>query len=292
MGQKTPIIRYNLKDRCRQHTGLGRDFLDVRAVCDAINSPETQEWVANRDMQGYRGHWARMAFGMRPQEGGVKAGKVVDIEPALVTTYLKAFPDGTVEHQEEFLDTLPGQVAQRMYASKVGGFSSALTLNARTGKPEFFGFDYVNNPNYSSNRGYVFDDASGGVIFDDAGTMTPEQIIEEAQREHDQGVIMLLDSAAKAYEESLAVVDRLQIENAQLIDMLAKLGKSPPVFDSAAGFVLPRAQSSALAQRILMDAAEFRMASLPPLQALPRDDDQKEAEAGAAAFASRLLRYV
>ena len=55
---ETPVIRYNLKDRGRQHTGQRRNF-NVKAICDAINGPACQEAVGLRTMVGYYGHLPR-----------------------------------------------------------------------------------------------------------------------------------------------------------------------------------------------------------------------------------------
>ena len=150
---ETKIITYNLKDRGRQYRGKERNF-NIRSIVSAINGPACQERVKNRDMLGYYGHWPRIKFGMVPQEGGMDSGRPSLVEPALVTTFLKAHDDGTIEHQAEFLDTDSGQVAAKLYAGRVGGFSSAIDQH----RPEFFGFDYVLEPNYSTNRGYTLDD--------------------------------------------------------------------------------------------------------------------------------------
>ena len=120
-----PLIRYNLKDRGRQFRGVERNF-DIPAIVAAINSPACQERVKTRGMLGYLGHWVRIRFGLEPPEGGIAQGKAQAVEPAIVTTYLKAYPNGDIEHQTEFLDTDPGRIASRMYDSKVGGFSSAI----------------------------------------------------------------------------------------------------------------------------------------------------------------------
>ena len=62
---ETKIITYNLKDRGRQYRGKERNF-NIRAIVDAINSPECQERVKNRDMHGFYGHLTRVKCGMIP----------------------------------------------------------------------------------------------------------------------------------------------------------------------------------------------------------------------------------
>lgn len=143
------LITFNLKERGRQHRGVERDF-DIPRVVACINSGVTQERVKNRDMVGYYGHWPRRIFGPEPREGGVIEGKVVKIEPAVITTHLKAYRDGTVEHRSEAMETEPGQAVARLLASKAGGWSSVYDFK----KIIFWGFDYVLEPNYTKNRGY------------------------------------------------------------------------------------------------------------------------------------------
>ena len=89
---ETKIISYNLKDRGRRYRGKDRNF-DIAAIVKAINSPACQERVRKRDMLGYYGHWPRQKFGIYPAEGGIEGGKPAVVEPALVTTLLRAYPD-------------------------------------------------------------------------------------------------------------------------------------------------------------------------------------------------------
>lgn len=250
MGLKTPIIQYNLRERGRRYRGKDRNF-NIKAIYDAVNSPECQERVANRDMLGFFGHWPRIRFGIDPKEGGIVDGSASAVEPAIVTTMLKAHPDGTIEHQTEFLDTDPGQIAQRMYMSKVGGFSSAIDPN----KPAFWGFDYVNEPNYTSNRGYVLD--SAGMSYDD--------VFLAEQAEQQQAILALLDSANNARDMALEAMERLQAENEELLSILASRGFSESVLDSAT--LTPVTVPISGAQSILNDVQSFRsLGALPSVQ--------------------------
>jgi hypothetical protein len=250
-----PLIRYNLKDRGRQHTGQPRNF-NIRAIMDAVNSPECQERVASRDMLGYFGHWPRVRFGMDATEGGISGGKVHAVEPAVVTTHLRAFDDGTIEHRTEFLDTAAGRIAARMFDSKVGGFSSAIDQM----KPRFVAFDYVANPNFVGNsyRGVVLDDAINGSL----GELTYDDVYAAEQAEQAQAIITLLDSANAERERANEVIERLSAENEQLLSMLARKGIEPSAVLDAA-FVLPIAVSTGAADRIRRDAALFRSVPLP-----------------------------
>jgi hypothetical protein len=249
------VIQYNLNERGRELTGKPRHF-NIDKVAAFINGARTQERIQKRDMFGYYGHWPRVKFGMMPPEGGIYQGKLVKLEPAIATVHLKAFPDGTIEHEEEFLATDAGRTAQKMFESKKGGFSSALSeVEGR-----FFGFDYVNEPNFDDNRGYVLDAANaddGGGILDDA------VIADYNQNLH--GMLALLDSAqaslgdARAdHERALTVIARLEEENEQYLAMLA--GRQATL-DSAGS--LPMMVSKAGVNAMRAGAAEFKRAILP-----------------------------
>lgn len=240
---QTKVITYNLRERGRQYRGKERHF-NIRAICDAINGPACQERVKSRDMVGYYGHWPRIKFGMNPAEGGLDAGRPSLVEPALVTTLLRAHPDGTIEHQAEFLNNDPGQVAAKLYAGRVGGFSSAIDQH----RPEFFGFDYVLEPNYSTNRGYTLDDVRDMTLDDIEAAIYDEQL---------RGVMRLLDSANDERDRACEVIERLSAENEQLLSMLSAKGFAPSsVLDAVP--VAPIAVSIDPIERMRRDAAVFR----------------------------------
>lgn len=253
---QTPLIRYNLKDRGRQHTGQPRNF-NVRLIADAINSPATQEMVESRGMVGFYGHFPRIRFGMNPAEGGIDGGRYVPVEPAFVTTYLKADYDGNVEHRAEFLDTAAGKLSAKLWDSRTGGFSSAIDDR----KPAFFGFDYVIAPNYLDNsyRGVVLDDAFGG----NTGALTYDAVFAAEMDEHAQGMSVLLDSINAERATTAAIIERLQSENDELLSMLARAKGSDAarVLDSAATLPMPVKGNRAV--QMERDAATFKQANLP-----------------------------
>ena len=268
---QTPIIRYNLKDRGRSHTGQRRNF-NIKAICDAINGPACQETVYARGMIGFYGHLPRVRYGMAPVEGGIEGGKYAPVEPAIVTTYLKADYDGNVEHRAEFLDTAAGRLAAKLWEEKVGGFSSAIDQ----ARPEFFGFDYVAQPNYLNNsfRGVVLDDVScanpHGLTYDD--------IYTAEQEERTQAVIALLDSARMERDRASEAIERLSAENEQLLSMLASKGiDAGAALDAVA--IAPIAVSVSRFEQMQLDSAAFRGAAQlprfvepPPQQADPAQE--------------------
>lgn len=245
---QTKIITYNLQDRGRRYRGKDRNF-NIRAIVDTINGPACQERVKNRDMQGYYGHWPRIKFGLNPAEGGLDGGKPALVEPALVTTLLRAHQDGTIEHQAEFLGTDSGHVAAKLYASRTGGFSSAIDQN----QPAFWGFDYVLEPNYSTNRGYTLDDVNDMTLDDIEAAIYDEQL---------RGVMRLLDSANDERDRASDVIERLSAENEQLLSLLAARGVSAGAALDSVG-ISPLAISTSVIDRMRRDSAVFRSATLP-----------------------------
>lgn len=246
---QTPVITYNLRERGRRHRGKERNF-NVRALAAYINGPVCQERIRNRDMLGYYGHWPRIKFGLNPAEGGLDCGKPSLVEPAIVTTMLKAHDDGTIEHQAEFLDTDSGKVAAKLYASRTGGFSSAID-NIRQ---EFWGFDYVFEPNYTTNRGYTLDDVRDMTLDDVEAAIYDEQL---------RGLHHLLDAVNAERNLANDIIERLRTENEQLLSMLASKGVSEAAALDSTGGVMPIVLSGSISERMERDAAAFHGATLP-----------------------------
>lgn len=277
MATKTGRIRYNLTERGRQHNGKDRRF-DLRAMAALINGPKVQEKVKNRDLRGYYGHWIRQRFGMEPPESIVTPdGRVVNLEPALVTTYLWADQNGNVEHEAEFLDTEPGKAAQRVFLSKAGGFSSAVHAQPRGGMhvPEIFaGFDFVLEPNYNTNRGYnVFDSADSD--------LNPEMLLDCVAAEMQQTTAImnaLFDSvqrsAAADLELAAETIRRLQEENAELLSLASREHKGNiAVLDSVnTPGVRPLLIDTSATRRFAQAASAFNHADLPGFE--PQADDK------------------
>lgn len=190
---ETPIIRFNLRELGRKHTGKKRNF-DIGGCVRYVNSPECQERMKNRELIGYYGHIARQAFDkLAPHEGGVVNGKWCTPEPAIVTTHLQASPDGTIEHKAQFLDTDAGKLAAKLYQSRVGGFSGVWKDRFGTA---FMGFDYVLEPNYSTNRGYIMD------------SLNAESLALEMENETIRGALAVFDSLTAERDRALEARDR------------------------------------------------------------------------------------
>ena len=240
---RTELITYNVNERGRQARGVDRHF-DCAVLSSIINGPSVQEKVRLGDMFGYFGHWPRIKLGMEPQEGGVVDGVAVSIEPALRTIELRADDQGNVTHRVEFLDTAEGHKAQALYQSKAGGFSSA--IDAVPGSTPlipkgFYGFDYVLEPNYTTNRGHR-------AVLDAVGSRDPEllALFDQAMAESTEAATLLCGMLQTLETQHLAVLDtleRLGRENDVLIGRLARnqskaqteTGPGTHVLDAAKG---------------------------------------------------------
>ncbi|MCO7216867.1 hypothetical protein [Halomonas sp. OfavH-34-E] len=252
--QQPPLIKYNLKERGRQHRGVERHF-DIPAIVASINSPATQERVKTRGMLGYFGHWPRVRFGMEPPEGGIADGQAQAVEPAVVTTHLKAYDDGTVEHQTEFLDTATGQMASRMYANRVGGFSTAIDPR----KPELYGFDWVNDPNYSTNRGYdlVLDSVT-------SGEMTFDDVVSAEHAEQMAAMNRLFEMMEANLRLAMDSAARFEQENGDLLDLLSKQDEASK--QAGAELVTDSAAAADAARQVDRDRRYFLDSALPSFQ--------------------------
>jgi hypothetical protein len=280
--QQPPVIIYNLKERGRKHRGVERNF-DIPALVASINGLATQERINTRGMLGFFGHWPRLRFGMEPAEGGIADGKSQAIEPAVVTTYLKAHPDGTVEHKTEFLETDAGQLAARMYSNRVGGFSSAIDMDA----PELFGFDWVNDPNYSTNRGYelVLDSATGG-------DMSITDVILAEQQEKIEAQRLLIDTIEQSMGLALDAAGRLEQDNNELLDMLARQNKRAE--EASEGLALDDTVTGGGCQeaaKMVSESRQFMDSALPAI-IIPDEKAESQDDEEYMQLSRRVMPYV
>lgn len=221
---KTKMITYNVHDRGRKALGVDRLF-DTVALAKLINGPAVQERVKLGDLKGYYGHLPRQIFGMATREVGFLDGQAVAMPIALRTTYLSADDQGNITHQAEFLDTVWGKEAAANYESQSGGFSSAIDVASR-GSPsiptDFHGFDYVLEPNYTTNRGHraMLDAvAAGGVQTDDLVALLDAAMADSAAMLTNKNA--LFDSLAAQHRMALDALERVSRENDLLISRLA-----------------------------------------------------------------------
>jgi hypothetical protein len=266
----TDAITYNVRERGRKARGQDRNF-DTVALAKLINSAGIQEKVKHGDMFGYFGHWPRIKFGMEPAEGGIIDGKVVPVPTALRTIELSADNEGNITHRAEFLDTNEGRIAARLFESKAGGFSSAIMSVPGTSPAipsGFYGFDYVLEPNYTTNRGHkvVLDGAAGEE--EQAAFM---EMLDSVMGEATQAASLintLFDSLQAQHALALETLGRMQTENEELMAMLAK-GSHVAVMDSAGGaFVKP-------VRSVVPEFDHWRSATLAPLPVFVENKPQE-----------------
>ena len=118
---------------------------------------------------------------------------------------------GNIEHKTEFLDTPSGRRAARMFANRIGGFSTVIDQ----GKNEFIGQDFVLDPNYSTNRPYTLDSTSD---------LTFDQVLSEVKSEEEEFWNTLINIKDNQIDTLSTTLDSLQSENNDLISLLAKAG--------------------------------------------------------------------
>lgn len=249
MGFITDIIKYNVNNRHRKARGQKRNFDTVR-LANIINGADVQERIKHGDMVGYFGHWPRQKLGMNPVEGGLVNGKPVYIEPAIRQVYLKASPNGEIEHKVEFLDTDAGKLALKLYKSLVGGFSTVIRFDSINGKdvPNLYGgVDFVFEPNFTKNRGhevacdsvmmdnFAFDSVSEG--FDDLSSYFDSISMHNAMLEMKDSELQAIIEENKRLINAL---DSCETENMELYSMLEKknIDKSQVSFDGVRDTVL------------------------------------------------------
>lgn len=268
----TDLITYNVRDRGRKARGQDRNF-DTKALANLINGPDVQEKVKHGDMVGYFGHWPRVKLGMEPQEGGIVDGRVVSVTPALRTIELKAEADGTIRHRAEFLDTNEGLIASRLYQSKTGGFSSAITPLPGTNPilpAGFHGFDYVLEPNYTTNRGHkvVLDGVEGLSEREELLAMLDSAVGESVMAA--ATINRLFDSLHAQHRLALETLERLAQENDLLIGRLAA-GQTGALLDDVGTKPLMALKAP--------DYERYRDMELAPLQRLPQSGEDAQSRA-------------
>ena len=291
MPKKTKLLSFNLKERGRQHTGQDRSNLDVQAMVKRINGADVQELVKTNSLIGFYGHQIRQRHGMFPPESAIIEGRVVQLEPAIRTISLKAYDDGTVEHQQEFIDNAAGQKAQQQYAANMGGFSTAVRYVKQGLKavPTLFaGFDYVWQPNYATNvgdgmllDGLFINDESEFASFDDIhdpvqalnAQLLDQQILQVFDAIHTEAALTAhlgntLDQVGTLMQENQRILDK-QNRRAEL-----QRQRQEDLYDGMIGETRSFAEQIALAQQFLQDdtakATTQRPDSPPVSKNLPK----------------------
>ena len=160
-------FNFNVLNKNRKLTANAQKYL-IENIRAQVYDPACRERLTMRELLGYFGHGLRQLAGQMqlPETGLIKtpSGHIkVENEPSNVTVALECEKNGDFKHSQEILTTIPGTKVSAMMESKVGGFSWAFTPAAArigiTGVGRFHGMDYVKDPGFSDNRGYVFESA-------------------------------------------------------------------------------------------------------------------------------------
>jgi hypothetical protein len=230
---------FNIFIEGRKYTGHHRKYV-LESAMAMVNSPTTAEGIRLREKLGYFGHGRReMARKVAIAEVEIIKGVdgkpfVMENVPSNVTLALSMDKDGTVKHTQEFLiNTEPGRVAMGCDKSRVGGFSWACggvdggaMLGTRINS--FEGFDYVMNPGFSANRGYILESATAearGLILESicrTAGITDKQaegyLNYWAATEHGR-IAELEEKVEQAAIYEAALSENLDRANARIIDL-------------------------------------------------------------------------
>lgn len=269
MRKRTGVIRYNLNNNGRDFTGQART-IDIQAAMNLLNGPVVQEAVRKGDIVGYVGHQYREQFGLDVPETKIIDGKEVVLTPAVRTVSIKCYPTGEVEHEQEFLNTPAGRIAERLWDSKAYGFSSAIhapvVSNVRV-PLAYFGMDFVRAPNYDDNRGYtnMLDSAAPGCFSAQGAVVSEaEYLLDSVDR-----LISASDTQAAeistAYLNQCEINDQLIENNAKLLERLRALGGGE-MLDSASAARMERPAVLGGGAMMLDSAKRFMEAELPAIQ--------------------------
>lgn len=237
---------FSLLDTGRKYTGQHRKYVieNAREICYL---PATRELIKLREAFGYYGHGRRVLDGREDLTVGevsiiMSKGKpaLVSNVPSNLTVAFEVGEDGQVTHTQEILDTETGKIVAGLHASRVGGFSWACPgTDGKWSRPTrlsgFSGFDYVLQPGFSGNRGYVLESASA------------------------QGGDLILESVAAvvgddARAEQLVAGWRLDAQN-RLTEM------ENAIFESEKRFVESMAERKDMAERLKRAKADRDKAS-------------------------------
>ncbi|POA45615.1 hypothetical protein C1893_23465 [Pseudomonas sp. MPR-ANC1] len=281
MSKRTGVIRYNLNDIKRNFTGQKR-AIDIDAAMRLFNGAALQESIRKGDIYGYIGHQYREKYTLDVPETVMVDGVPVVLEPACRTIYLKCYPTGDVEHEQEFLDTAPGRVGARLWDSKAYGFSSAIYAPEENGlrvPKGYFGMDLVRAPNYDNNRGYaVMLDSVAPGVFTAVDTFPTESAalldsVDNMIKESDAFAAGLSNDILKQYK----INDELNEYNARLLERLHQAKIEAPMLDSA-----PKVMERGINMdtgATMLDSAQRFMANenLPGYQPAPEKAEEKGA---------------
>lgn len=215
---------FNIFDTGRVHGDKNRGYL-LDNVKSAINSSFVQERLRMREMLGYVGHGYR-ELAKKLNVGEVDTARlpngqstVIKAIPACVCTDIRIDDEGNLTHTQEIIDNEEGKTLLGLHNSRIGGFSWAAspagnlaTMGSNTLIDGIYGFDYVVNPLFSSNRGFVLDSAD-----DEAG----EQAILDSLQAHGIEAMEARDRLSEWYASVNIEAQHYRDQTMQYMNLLA-----------------------------------------------------------------------
>jgi len=324
---------FNLFNEGRTYSGHHRKYI-LESAISTCYAPATRERMQLREALGYFGHGRREIAGRLalPEVCPVKlpdgTSIIVENIPSNVTVAFEVGKDGAVRHTQQILETEPGKIVSALHASKVGGFSWACGgvnggAMGATKIADFHGMDYVMNPGFSANRGYILESAGNDQILESVARATgmtdegvrrwmqhwtasavlenaelQEQIVnaaiyEDSLREELESKVALLESAVER-------IKREETEKEQArVAILEAAGKSVIAIPEKVVHAMLNMSSGEQFQEVV---AFFESARRVNLSGLPLREQQKtviphkgivrqEAEYGQAAAAPEFTQY-
>lgn len=256
---------FNLFQEGRTYTGHHRNYILENAI-NVCYAPETREKIRLREALGYLGH-GRRELARKLTLSEVEAIKLPDGSavitenvPANVTTQFEVHKDGLVEHTQEILETAPGKIVAGLNSSRVGGFSWACGGfdgggGGKTKITDFHGFDYVMNPGFAANRGYILESADSEHIL--------ESIIKTTGLAEKEAEKWLKHWTATAIMENAVLQDRLT-EQAILEDALREQAEQQKKSNESLAHKLKIAEETEKhRRRMITEAAQKSVIAVP-----------------------------
>jgi hypothetical protein len=198
--------------------GQARNY-DPKKYKFMVENPKTQMHIKNGYAIGGYTHDIRNSNGTlkSTDEFGNK------IIPALKTLSMEWIPTGNgyglVRHKQRIANNKIGKEIQELIKAGIGGFSSA--HNLKTG--DFFGFDYVALPNFTTNRVIVDNSCKNGMCnlnFDEVVNDIDKTLKEEITAYLDSlGVdytqneinsLIALEKEKESYKNNLVLLDKIE----------------------------------------------------------------------------------
>lgn len=259
---------FNIFKEGRNYSGHHRKYILESAISTCYH-PGTREKLQLREALGYFGHGRReMAGKLALQEvSTIKlpdgSSMIVENVPSNVTVAFEIGKDGTVTHSQQILESgEPGKIVSALNKDKVGGFSWACGgvnggVMGATKIADFHGFDYVMQPGFASNRGYILESAGvgGDMILESVARATglPDNRVQEWMKHWTASAILENAELQERILEASIFGDSLREE----------LEEKTALLESANERLEREAQEKDAAKSLILEAAGKTLIAIP-----------------------------